>query len=171
MSSRKTVVRAREGDRDAMERLYREYYNDVYRYCVYRCGDLHVGEDLAQETFLRLLKYGDGLEQLKKPKAYIIKVACNVCSSAAASAPPPLEPLPEGLAAQSTYGSDSRERVRHAVSQLGDDQRQVIIMFYFNDLRIADIARILDLPQSTVKSRLRRAREQLKLLLIKEGFH
>ncbi len=84
MSSRKTVVRAREGDRDAMERLYREYYNDVYRYCVYRCGDLHVGEDLAQETFLRLLRYSDGLEQLKKPKAYIIKVACNV-----AAAPPP----------------------------------------------------------------------------------
>ena len=47
----------------------------------------------------------------------------------------------------------------------------VIVLYYFNSLRLAEIARILDLPLPTVKSRMRRGREQLKKILIQEGFN
>ena len=171
MTQKTKVALAREGDVNAREAIYRKYYGDVYRYCVYRCGDIHLGEDLAQETFLRLYRYKDISESDVSVKAYIMKVACNVCNSHASSYVP-TAPLDRTARSDDVpLLTPEQESVRYAIASLSEDQRQVIVLYYFNSLRLAEIARILELPLPTVKSRMRRGREQLKKILIQEGFN
>ncbi len=56
----------------------------------------------------------------------------------------------------------------HYVNMLGEDMRMPVLLYYFEDIRIKDIAVILGLPENTVKSRLRRAKEKLRELLAPE---
>ncbi|MDD7675932.1 MAG: sigma-70 family RNA polymerase sigma factor [Eubacteriales bacterium] len=170
MTEKNTVALAREGNIDARELLYRKYYGDVYRYCVYRCGDIHTGEDLTQEVFLRFFRYTAEPRAFDNAKAYIIKIACHVCTDYMASHTP-VSPLADDFTDRATERlTEGQMAVRRAIAALGDDQRQVIILYYYNNIRINRIAEILETPCSTVKSRLRRGRERLKQILIQEGF-
>ena len=165
MTDKSLIARAASGDDRIREIIYEKYYHHVYRYCVYRTGSLHDAEDLAQETFLRLYRYTD--LQHKNTKAYVLKVACNVCNSyfAGRGADQPLdESIPAGMEVD-----EEQQAVRRAVAALPDDMRQVIILYYYNDLKLSHIAEILSVPLSTVKTRLRRGRQKLKQILIQEG--
>ncbi len=166
MTAKNIIQKGIAGDRDARAAIYEKYYGDVYRYCVYRTGSLYDGEDMAQETFLRLYKYSD--IQLTNPKAYILKVASNVCSDHLRSRPSDSE-LDERIPADAEPDED-RLAVRRAIASLPDDAREVIILYYYNGLKLIHISKLLSLPLSTVKSRLVRGRLKLKQILIQEGF-
>lgn len=172
MSLQTKVALARDGNNEAKEYIYRRFYGDVYRYCVYRCGNIHTGEDLAQEVFLRIFRYKDTAAPDKNLKSYVLRTACNVCNSYSAAAAPPL-PLDDTLLPGDSVPplSAEQEAVRCAVLKLDDISRQIVILYYFNGLRTPQISEILRLPLSTVKTRLRRARERLKQILIQEGFN
>ncbi|MBQ9079700.1 MAG: RNA polymerase sigma factor [Clostridia bacterium] len=167
MTDKRMVVRARDGDSKTREALYKKYYGDVYRYCVYRVGSLYDAEDLTQDAFLRFYRYSDA--DIKNVKAYILKIASNVCSDHLAGRRDSIE-LDESIPADAEPLNDSQQEVRRAIAALTDEQRQVVILYYYNGLRLARIAEILDVPLSTVKTRLSRARLKLKQLLIQAGF-
>ena len=160
------ITRAAGGDDRIRKIIYEKYYDHVYRYCVYRTGSLYDAQDLAQETFLRLYRYTD-LEQ-KNTKAYVLKVASNLCNdhlSGRTDNAPLDDSIPAGVEID-----DTQQSVRRAVAALPDETRQVIILHYFNGLRLSRIAEIMSIPLSTVKTRLRRGRQKLKQILIQEGF-
>lgn len=168
MAFNNLLVSAQRGDSGAQAALYEKYYGDVYRYCAYRVGSLHYAEDLAQDTFLRFFRY-NGDTQLKNAKAYILKIASNVCTSHLSTH---LSTVELGDSIPDTYDdmTDDQAAVRRAISALPDEYREVIILYYYNNLRTSKIAQMQNVPVATVKTRLARAREKLKTLLIKEGF-
>ena len=168
MTSKNLIASARRGDDRAQAALYEKYYGDVYRYCAYRVGSLHYAEDLAQDTFLRFFRY-NGDTQLKNTKAYILKIASNVCTAYLAGHSNTVE-LGDSIPATYDDMTDDQMAVRRAISALPDEYREVIILYYYNNLRTSKIAQMMNIPVSTVKTRLARAREKLKTLLIKEGF-
>lgn len=168
MTSKNLIASAQRGDDRAQAALYEKYYADVYRYCAYRVGSLHYAEDLTQDTFLRFFRY-HGDTQLKNIKAYILKIASNVCTSHLSHHQSTVE-LGESTAAIYDDVTDDQMAVRRAISALPDEYREVIILYYYNNLRTSKIAQMQSVPVSTVKTRLSRAREKLKTLLIKEGF-
>ena len=168
MTSKNLIASAQRGNDRAQTALYEKYYGDVYRYCAYRVGSLHYAEDLAQDTFLRFFRY-NGDTQLKNVKAYILKIASNVCTSHLSTHPNTVE---LGDSIPDTYDdmTDDQVAVRRAISALPDEYREVIILYYYNNMNTSKIAQMQNIPVSTVKTRLSRAREKLKTLLIKEGF-
>lgn len=166
MKDTSLVARAADGDDRIREIIYEKYYDHVYRYCVYRTGSLHDAQDLAQETFLRLYRYTD--LQHKNTKAYVLKVASNVCNNYFGTRPadaPLDDSIPAGMEIDET-----QQAVRRAIAALPDEARQVVILYYYNNLKLTHIAEILAIPLSTVKTRLRRGRQKLKQILIQEGF-
>lgn len=166
MTAKSLIAKSIAGDSDARAAIYQRYYGDVYRYCVYRTGSLYDGEDMAQETFLRLYRYSD--VQISNPKAYVLRIASNVCTDYFRARGNTCE-LDESIPADAEVTEDS-ETVRRAIAALPDDAREIIILHYYNGLKLTHIAKMLSLPLSTVKSRLVRGRLKLKQILIQEGF-
>lgn len=180
------------GDDAALETIIRQYHAPIYRFLCRQTGDDALADDLAQETFTRLLTYeGQPVEHLK---AWLFTVARNLAydyfrsaayrreqmtdfndpaarattrkavSSTASTANMP-QTHPETAFMQKT----DRERIEAALKQLSAHQREVIILRFYHEMTIPDIARVIDVPAGTVKSRLFHAIKTLKGRLIQTG--
>lgn len=167
----KLIKRIKSGDRTASDELTRLVYTDVLRFCAYRAKDLSDAEDLTQETFLRLFRYISSYTEKNKFKAYLFRLASNVCNdfySDGFEAEVLNENLPD--TSDDISSRDTAIVVRRAVSSLPASQREAVVLFYFNGLRIKEIADVQRVPSSTVRTRLNRGRTKLKEILTKEGF-
>jgi RNA polymerase sigma-70 factor, ECF subfamily len=136
-------------------------------------GDRPLAEDLAQETFLRLLRGIHQFQPARPFKPWLYAIAVNVgrdhYKSADArhtdsltedyDAPDPLTPVEAALAAEAW------QQVAAAVSALPLHQREVVVLRYADDLPLNEIAAILSLPVGTVKSRLSLALGRLRAQL------
>lgn len=171
LSADRLIKRIKNGDRRASEELTQLVYNDVLRFCAYRAKNLRDAEDLAQETFLRLFRYISSYEEKNKFKAYIFRLASNVCNdfySDGFEAEVLNENMPD--TSDDLSSRDTSIIVHRAVSCLPPSQREAVILFYFNGLRIKEIAAVQGVPSATVRTRLNRGRNKLKDILTKEGF-
>jgi RNA polymerase sigma factor (sigma-70 family) len=147
-----------------------EIYDASYRRLVLQvfafCGDLADAEDAVQEAFVKAIRMGRGFQAVDNPEAWLRTVALNhqrnswrhagVVRRFALSVP--------GQQAISALGSDHVDIMR-ALAELEADQRMVVVLHYLADMGTAAIARELDVPEGTVKSRLARARGRLVPLL------
>jgi RNA polymerase sigma factor (sigma-70 family) len=133
------------------------------------CGDGDLAEDLAQEALARLVRQWPKLPSEADASRWLTRVALNLAKSSFRSRTTRRRIL-ERYGASLVPGSVADHRVetalavRAAVAQLPDRQRRVVILRYFCDLPVADVAALLGCPKGTVKSltslavqRLRRA--------------
>jgi len=143
----------------------------LYRSALAWCGSPHQADDLVQEALSKALKK---IERLKDPDAldawaFSILVNCfrDHCRSR--------QPLAEHrdlvdevqMSAEELLESEQRiRRVRRAIGMLGQGQREVIALVDLEGFSYAEVAQILKIPMGTVMSRLNRARQRLKQLLI-----
>jgi RNA polymerase sigma-70 factor (ECF subfamily) len=166
----------REGDPLAVESFYREYQPLVYRLAVSFLQDAAEAEDVTQETFIIAL---DNLAAFRGDAAlstWLYGIALNLCRrrlrkrrglarvvERLKNALLQPEPLPSVEAAFLT--NDRDRALWHAIQALNEKHRLPVILFYYHDLPVAEIAQVLDLPKGTVVSRLHTARERLRLAL------
>lgn len=174
------LQRAKEGDRKAFEQIYQMYHRRIYNAVYGMLSDADDAQDVTQDVFIRL---HDALPTLRADEAfstYLYRIALNLCRDRARRKKrvrfqsmdtprtdsegevepmefPDLGKLPEDTIA----GEELQKRVRQAVQNLSDDHKAVIVMHHFQGMEVNDIARILDVPTGTVKSRLARGRDQL----------
>ena len=154
------------------EELYRLYANDVLRVSYFYLGDRDRAEDVVQDTFVKLLLNRPDLEEGKE-KSWLFKVALNRCRDLWRSSwakrvvlgSPAFElvPAPDEFAAR-----EGEDELMRAVAALPAQQREVILLFYYQHFSITEIAGMLSLPEGTVSSRLSRARRKLELTLQEE---
>lgn len=137
-----------------------ELYGDmVYRLALVRTRNKSDAEDVFQEVFLRFFKNVHKINPGDHEKHWLIRAAVNCGNSLLSSAwYKRTEPFTETAVFDSTEDMD----VYSAVLKLPQKYRTVVHLFYFEDLSVRRIAEILDLNESAVKTRLRRAREKLK---------
>ena len=120
---------------------------------------------------MRLFRYISSYTEKNKFKAYLFRLASNVCNdfySDGFEAEVLNENLPD--TSDDISSRDTAIVVRRAVSSLPASQREAVVLFYFNGLRIKEIADVQRVPSSTVRTRLNRGRTKLKEILTKEGF-
>jgi RNA polymerase sigma factor (sigma-70 family) len=168
------VVRAQTGDLDAFGRLVDRFRDMAYGYAFSMLGDFCLAEDAAQDAFVQAYRK---LSDLREPEAFagwlkrIVFTACNRLTRGKRIATEPLEaaaeiasdaPGPAELAEQ----KEMRERVLEAVRALPEDERVVTTLFYINDYSHNEIAEFLEVPATTVKSRLHTSRARLKERMI-----
>ena len=161
------AVRCLLGEADAFDDLVARWHPSIWRYVRHIAGADDVADDLAQDVWLRVLR---GLPRLKEPariRAWIFGIARRVLMDrlrakyvAPAEADVNLDTLQHG-------GDDDELRqriddVEVALASLPTLEREVLTLFYLDDLSLVDIASIADVPVGTVKSRLFRARRLLR---------
>lgn len=166
------ILKMKQGDEDAFEKFVRKYYSQVLQYCRYHCFDMEYAEDLTQETFLKFIGNLQYYHHMGKAKNYLYTIAGNLCKNNARKKKE--IPLEQDILEQEIGLSDVVERlekkicIEQALDELLPELREIIILFYFQDCKLTEIANILQISLPLVKYRLRRAKEELKQLLGKE---
>ncbi len=174
----KIIARARRGDADAFEQLVVAYREQVFRLALRMCGSEADADEVAQEAFLSAWKalpnfrgesqFSTWLYQLTTHAAIDLmrrekrQIAAADITEVSAADP---APSPQQQAEQ----SEQREIVRDAILQLAPEQREVVVLRFMEELSYEEIGAVLKLPSGTVKSRLNRAKAQLKEILSKSG--
>ena len=160
--------RMRNGETQAIEDFVRKYYSRVLRYCHLHIRDTDYAEDLTQETFARFFRTLNQYQHYGKAANYLYVIAGNLCRDYHRK---PEEILTEEPPEQLVYQMetlDLRLDVHRALEQLPTELREITILYFFQELKQKEIAKILGIGLPLVKYRIRRAKELLEQLLGKE---
>lgn len=130
-------------------------------------GDLGRAQDCTQEAFLRAWRRWDSISaDVADPFAWVRRVAWRLAISDWRRAMAQVRALVRhGPVGDLPAPTGIEVAVRDALAQLSVEQRAAVVLHYFADLRVTDIAELLDVPDGTVKARLSRGRAALALLL------
>ncbi|MDX5474050.1 MAG: RNA polymerase sigma factor [Bacillaceae bacterium] len=161
-----------KGDQTAFEAFVHRYHSPIYQYIERLVKDSKKAEDLVQEMFIRLIKQLQQKHIPTHPKAWLYRVATNLCkdywkSAQYRSEAPPVEELPvkndEKASVVEIYEhQETRKEILQALKHLPETQQQIVMLRFYQDLKLKEIAEILDLPLGTVKSNLFHALKKLK---------
>lgn len=148
----------------------RNYGDAVLHICYIYLKDYHLAEDVAQETFIRVyrayLKTGD-IQKLNK--AYISKTAINLCKNQIRTKwfqnVIPVSSFKSCSPMGCEDADDRNGAILEEIMKLRPKYKEVVLLFYYQELSISEIAECLKLTESAVKVRLMRARKQLSISL------
>ena len=156
------------GDDQAIEDFVRKYYPMLLRYCQLHIQDLGYAEDLTQETFARFFRTLSQYQHYGKAANYLYVIAGNLCRDYhKRPVEIPMEELPEQPVYQMEFLYLHLDSHR-ALEQLPPELREVTILYFFQELKQKEIARILGIGLPLVKYRIRRAKELLAQWIGKE---
>lgn len=169
------VLRARQKDSDAFASLYAMTYDKVYNYARHYLRDDFTAQDALQEIYILALK---NLEKLKDPTlfvAWLNRISFNVCfdfsrknkdTASPDTSPELLESVMDenpGFNPEERYQQeDERERLRKALDSLPFREKQVIVMRFYNNMKLEDIADACGISRSSVKRYLASGEAALK---------
>ena len=166
------IRQAQKGNTDALETLIVNYYNNIFAYLVRRTGKCEIAEDLTQETFLRLAKSLATYKPTGKFAYFIFTIAVNVCNDyyrknkLSLVYDGDIDSLSDGDIADD--GAEHWANVitlKDAIDALPDMQKEVLLLRFFHDMKIKDIAQVTNAPVPTVKSRLNQGLYKLRKML------
>jgi len=162
---------ARQFDEKVLGELYETYSPELYRYAYRLIGDEQTAEDVVSETFhrfLRALQSGGGPEQYLR--AYLYRIAHNLAIDHHRRGPAPSTPLEDvehRVSEEETPEEDvlrnlTAQRVRKTLWLLTDDQRQVLLLKYYQGLNNAEVAAAVNKTVGAVKALQHRAVDSLR---------
>lgn len=165
--------------REALQQTIETYFPTLYKIAFLQLKNVEDAEDVVQEVFFRYMKSNVVFESREHEKAWFIKVTLNCCRKLWGSAwfkhrsaLPDVEELgqaPLGKEAEEQYLKIERNReLLKALWELPDKYREVIHLFYYEELSVKEISEIVGKQESTVTSRLTRGRNILKKKLQEE---
>jgi len=181
------IAAYRHGDAGAFELLLRRHGAPLFTFLVRMLGDKERAEDLAQETFLRIVKGAQAWEQRARFQTWLFTIARNLCVDASrrdrfrrtesldAQGPddePAMVDSVPGHEIDPARGAQSarlRPLLQNALLGLPPEQREVFILREQTGVAFKEIAEILVVNENTVKSRMRYAIEGLRKALIAAG--
>jgi RNA polymerase sigma-70 factor (ECF subfamily) len=157
--------------RQAFERILEAYETKVFRMAVLFMKNRGRAEEVTQDIFLKLWQVLPAYDGRSAPSTWLYAIARNTCLSALRSEAHrqaiPLDSMAEPAAIGTTSSKEILNRIEltRCLERLPEAQREVITSFYLQDKSIQEVARVLDLPEGTVKSHLHRARLALAAMI------
>lgn len=153
---------------ERIARMMTDHGRELKRLCYLYLRDRALAEDAAQETFLKAYKALPGFRGQSSEKTWLTRIAVNTCRDMLRTfwfrrvdRKVDFDTLPE----QAAEDPDGDDTVLQAILALPRKYREVIVLRYYQEMDIADIAAALGAPAGTVKSRLSRARNTLSKTL------
>lgn len=163
------VKRMQAGDTAAFDEIFAAYSKIAVRTAALISGDSNLAEDIAQEAFVLCIIH---IGELKNPLAFrswffriLTRCAWKISDrrmQASEWNDKVLMPCPDHYPSD---GGVQNEELLAALNQLGRKQRTAVVLYYFNELSIREIARATACPEATVKTRLFAARQRLRRAL------
>jgi RNA polymerase sigma-70 factor (ECF subfamily) len=167
----------RQHDQEAaVAALVGEYASTLYRVAYSVLRNAADAEDAVQEAFLRVLRHRDTLDEVREPRVWLIRIVWNVVldRKRRAKTRPETDDVAElarvlpanGLSAEDrAAAAQHHAQVLACVEQLPAKEREVLMLSAFEELTSVEIAAVLDITESSVRSRLFRARNLMAELL------
>jgi RNA polymerase sigma factor (sigma-70 family) len=167
------VQQAKEGDKGALEQLYYETYNRVYFYAFKMFADENDAADVVQEVYIKVFTKISELNDVKAFPQWLYTITVNECrqkmrrdrkqiltDEGDAFFERILDSEPE--LEQRMVHRDARTYLLAVIDFLPEEQKRAVLLYYYEQLTIRQIAEIEEVPEATVKSRLVLARKKLK---------
>jgi len=145
--------------------IYNRNVDSVYRVCFVHMRNHADAEDMTADAFLKMIKRGVIFESPEHERAWLIRVAVNLCRNSFKSLWSKTLPLEEG---DRTTFIPEPDEVLERVMKLPRDIKTALYLYYYEGYATADIARITGKPESTVRGYLHRGRGMLKKEIEKE---
>lgn len=164
--------KACKGSKEAFGTIYKLYYTKIYRYCRINLSNTSEAEDLAQETFLKAWRALPTFSTYNGSsiQAFLFKIARNAMIDL--SRKKKELPLDTALEVESKEdieeGLDKKnniETVQKALLKLEGDERQLVVLRFFEEMHSKDIAQILNLNEGAVRVRIHRILKKLREIL------
>jgi RNA polymerase sigma-70 factor (ECF subfamily) len=174
------IRRCQRGDKLAIEVLVCRYQNYVFRLCYLVMGNEQDAEDMTQEAFIRACRALPRFEIREGTsfEAWLYRIAVNCCRSRMRrrwyqvlpwpDPPPQMFTEPEDQPDRLVMQGEQRTDVLEAIDSLGEKHRLVVVMRYYAGLSNEEIARTLNIPSGTVRSRLHIARQRMREFLAEQ---
>ena len=144
------------------EAAVRTYADMVYRLACLNTNNKETAEDVFQTVFLNLVSHQESIISEEHLKAWLIRVTINQCKSVATMAwNRKRASYEDAMLMEEPEEQEDFSDVYEAVRELPDKYRDVIHLFYYEQLTVKDIAGILDTKEATVKTWLSRGRKLL----------
>lgn len=164
------IQKMKHGDENAFDAFVHRYFGEILKYCGYHCSDASYAKDLTQETFLRFFEKLSDYRYIGKTKNYLYTIARNLCNEYYRMSKDRLFDAQSPEVQTSLQHSETEDilnkiSVETALRQLPDDLREVIILYYFQELKLREISDTLHIGLPLVKYRIRQAKLQLEKLL------
>ncbi|MBR6873770.1 MAG: sigma-70 family RNA polymerase sigma factor [Ruminococcus sp.] len=166
--------RAKQGDSAAFEQLYTEFRSQVYYFCKRCVGSESAAEDLTSETFIDAMEKIGSLRSGAAFSGWLYAIAYNKCSdhlrsndrSEVAATPEQLSEaalnapllLPDDYA----INAETRAQLQSIIDGLSPDQRSAVIMYYYDEMSVSEVAEAMGTNENNVSQKLHRARKKIR---------
>lgn len=149
------ISKISRNDQFALEELYREYKNPIYRFSLMTLGDSGLAEDAMQSTFLKIMSSAGTYKLGTNANAWIFSIARNTCIDIIKKKLPVSADETEMERLNDSFTMDDAVEsiaVKEAVAKLSETEREIISLYLFGGLKQTDIARIMGMPYIKVRS-------------------
>lgn len=154
------------------EGLYKQYYHDIYHYCLSIVFDSDVAEDITQDVFMHFFE-SDNIANIQNVKNYLFVCARNLCIDHIRYNKK-IDKFQTKEESKVIYQTEDdliiKVIIKKALEKLSLDEREMLTMYYLLGYKCAEIAKIFNMSTSNVCIKLRKARTKLTKILEKEGY-
>ncbi len=166
------MQKVKNGDIDKMGLLYERYYRQLYRFLYNMTRQKELSEDLVQNVFIKMLKYNDGFQGYGEFKTWMYRIARNIVYDhfkkeknmpVHADVKDYETRIAGDLLADAQIEKEQELKyLEAALEKLSTENRELLILCRFQELKYHEIAKILNTTEGAVKVRVHRALNQLK---------
>ncbi|MCY4109571.1 MAG: sigma-70 family RNA polymerase sigma factor [Chloroflexi bacterium] len=169
MTDEQAILRCQDGEREAFRYLVERYKDVLYGTALLMMRNPTLAEEQVQEAFLAAWRGIKGFRPGRPFKPWVVRILVNKIVSLRRTRTLPTVPLeqqdpPEDVPqpAEAVEAQLDRQAIRQALARLTPDHREVIVLRYFADLTVPELAETIGVPLGTAKSRLHRALGNLR---------
>ena len=157
----------KEGKREAFTQLYLRYRQRVYAYCLRMLGSADEAEDLFQEVFIRVWQRAYQFTEERSLSGWIFTIAHNLCLNRIRDRKEhsSIDDYSDLAAETPAFGEDWSQRIQEALEQVPPENREPFVLFEYQGMTYQEISEVMKLTIAAVKSRIYRAREELRKIL------
>lgn len=174
MTAEKLLIKnLKRGREEAYRQLIEEYGNKLLRTCYLILNDREEAEDVVQETFIKVFNKIDTFKEKSGLYTWIYAIALNLSRDRMRTKQDMLELKDEWIGNDDVEShveiNIDREQLRKEIFEMNSLYREVLVLFYYEELSIREISNLLNEKEGTIKSKLSRGRNMLKESLLKGG--
>ncbi|MBD5454686.1 MAG: RNA polymerase sigma factor [Lachnospiraceae bacterium] len=171
MTDKELIRKVHNGNKEALSIIIDKYYDEIYRFCFYLTGYETDSYDITQEVFLKFIRYVDSY-QYKNLKGYLLIIARNLCYDFFRHKKDNIQIEEIAEAGKDDMQIKSIENgllIEQALLKISAEQREVIVLKIYEEFKFMEIAKMLGVNLSTVKSRYHLGLKKLRKIMEAES--
>lgn len=168
LKDREALEKIKVHDNDGFTMIIQRYYDDIYRFLVYKTRNRTDSYDLTQETFLRFIRYFNGYDHRYPIKQYLLKIACNVANDHFKKMK--TDDVGDNIEyLVSVQENDASSTLMRMLMVLPENQREAIVLNKIYGYTTKEISTMVSTNVSTIKSRIKLGLDTLKQMIKEEA--